>query len=109
MEIKREHLTENSFFKMLVEETGKYVLDILSNKPLQQSNPCVVEVNKPEIDLLSTAEILDLTHPPIGRTTLYNWTKAGKVKAFKVGKRVYYSKANILEFLTSIQKRPPKF
>lgn len=60
-------------------------------------------------DLISVTETLKLTKPPIGRTTLYLWVKGGKISVFKVGKRSYFSKNAVLRFLTSVEKKPPKF
>lgn len=62
-------------------------------------------IDKSEV-LLSVQETLQLTKPPIGRTTLYLWTKAKKIKAYKIGKRVLYSKEEVLKFLTSVVKKP---
>lgn len=64
--------------------------------------------NSEDVDLISVDQVLHLTNPPISRTNLYYWTKAGKVQAFYVGTRVFYSKKAVLSFLTSVIKKPPK-
>lgn len=43
-----------------------------------------------------TCEILDIT-----RSTLYLWTKSGKIQSKKLGNRVYYLKSDILKALNS--------
>ncbi len=80
------------------------LLDFLRKHHILKDAPKVL----PGENLISVANALKLTTPPIGRTTLHNWTKAGKITAYKVGRRVFYSKHSLLTFLTSVEKKPPK-
>ena len=38
----------------------------------------------------------------IGLTSLWNWTKKGKLKAYGIGNRVYYKKSELKESLVRI-------
>ena len=58
---------------------------------------------EPHSPWMSTTEVLELLK--IGRTTLYNRVKSGKIAAFRdpESNRTYYSRAQIDEYLTSCQ------
>jgi phage replication-related protein YjqB (UPF0714/DUF867 family) len=40
----------------------------------------------------------------IDSSTLWHWTNKGKVKAYGIGNRRYYKKAELLESLTALKK-----
>ncbi|MCT3845995.1 excisionase family DNA-binding protein [Elizabethkingia anophelis] len=44
-----------------------------------------------------TAKLLNVSYP-----TLFHWNKDGKLKAKKLGKRVYYSKEDVKEALNKL-------
>lgn len=57
-----------------------------------------------EEKLLSPEETRKIFDPPISRVTLINWTKAGKLTAYRMGGRVYYKRSEVLTASTSLQK-----
>jgi hypothetical protein len=57
---------------------------------------------EPDI-LLTRTEASDLLRVSI--TTLWNWTKAGKVTAYGIGNRVYYKKHELLASLKTFRHR----
>jgi len=58
-----------------------------------------VDKNDPYV-LLSRAEACDLLK--VSLTTLWNWTKADKVKAYRMGNRIFYKKKELLESLVKL-------
>jgi excisionase family DNA binding protein len=60
----------------------------------------------PSPDLFTEKEICKLTYPAIPRSTINTWVNKGKITAYKVGKRTYYSKNEALAFLTRCKKLP---
>jgi hypothetical protein len=51
-------------------------------------------------ELLSRAEACNLLK--VNLTTLWNWSKKGKIIAYGIGNRVYYKRAELLERLVRI-------
>jgi len=59
------------------------------------------EAPEPEDKLLTVTETSRLLK--IDRTTLWKWTKQGKLKRYGMGNRVYYKKSEVLESITSLK------
>lgn len=59
------------------------------------------EPAEPENKLLTVAETSQLLK--IDRTTLWKWTKDGKLKRYGIGNRVYYKKSEVLESIISLK------
>lgn len=59
------------------------------------------EPSEPENELLTVAETSQLLK--IDRTTLWKWTKDGKLKRYGIGNRVYYKKSEVLESIISLK------
>lgn len=57
---------------------------------------------KDEDRLLSREEVCDLLQ--INKATLWKYTKAGKLKSYGIGRRVYYKKVEVLNSLTPLKK-----
>ncbi len=89
-----------SIYQLLVSDITQIVLEKIKQEYFSNS----LKGNNTDLKI----EVLNLTNPPIGRVTLYNWTLARKVKAYKVGSRNYYSKKAMIAFLTSTEKKPPQ-
>jgi hypothetical protein len=53
-------------------------------------------------ELLTREETCKLLQ--INSSTLFHWTNKGKVKAYGIGNRRYYKKAELLECLTPLKK-----
>jgi phosphorylcholine metabolism protein LicD len=53
-------------------------------------------------EILSREETLKFLH--IDSSTLWAWTKKGKVKAYGIGNRRYYKKAELLQSLIPLKK-----
>lgn len=58
-----------------------------------------IDKNDPDV-LLSRAEACDLLK--VSLTTLWNWTKSDKVKAYGMGNRIFYKKKELLESLVKL-------
>ena len=96
-----------SIYQLLVADITHAVFEKVKQELLSDRHTKNTISHKDEdVDLLSVEQTLNLTNPPIGRTTLHYWQKAGKVTAYKVGKRVFYSKRAVTTFLTSVAKSP---
>ena len=52
-----------------------------------------------EIEIYTLQEIEDLMH--VARRTLYNWIKAGKLKAFRVGKEWRVTREALNDFMNT--------
>ena len=53
-------------------------------------------------ELLTREQTCELLQ--INSSTLFHWTNKGKVKAYGIGNRRYYKKAELLECLTPLKK-----
>ncbi len=99
----------SSYDRLIDELTEKIIEKLKASGVLDSlSHSYKTAPESTEVDLISVEQTLNITNPPIGRTTLFYWTKSGKVTAYKVGKRVFYSKKAITSFLTSVVKKPPR-
>lgn len=54
--------------------------------------------------LLSPAETCKLFSPTISKVTLYEWTKQGLIPSYRIGGRVYYNYAEVIESAKRIRK-----
>ena len=63
-------------------------------KPLLKPQS-VNEINQPENELLTREEACKLLS--INKTTLWKYTKTGKLQSFGIGNRVMYKRSQILE------------
>ncbi|WP_242501821.1 helix-turn-helix domain-containing protein [Flavobacterium beibuense] len=77
----------------MIREAVKAELDDFKNR-LADSEPDV---------LLTRTEASALLKVNI--TTLWNWTKAGKITAYGIGNRVYYKKQELLSSLVAFRHR----
>jgi hypothetical protein len=62
------------------------------------------EQEKIQDQLLSAEETRKLFCPPISKVTLYNWTKQGKLKQYRIGYRIFYKYSEIQEALVQLKK-----
>ncbi|MDV3873372.1 hypothetical protein CMT47_19530 [Elizabethkingia anophelis] len=77
------------FSQITVEELGKFIEEKVS-KAIEK---LVLEKKSEEKSVYTrdeTARLLD-----VSLTTLFHWNNQGILKAKKIGKRVYYSKADV--------------
>lgn len=84
--VSPEELTE------LIKKSLKTELDYFK-KELNTSNPD---------EILTRTEAADFLK--INLSTLFLWTRKGKISAFGIGNRRYYKKENLLECLTKLDK-----
>lgn len=54
--------------------------------------------------LLSPAETCKLFNPVISKVTLHEWTKQGLIPAYRMGGRVYYNYAEVIDSAKRIRK-----
>src|SRR5688572_21104241 len=57
-----------------------------------------------EQKLLSPSEACKLFQPPISLVTLAKWTREGYLKSYRIGSRVFYKPAEILDSLQTLKK-----
>lgn len=57
---------------------------------------------KPEVELLNREEVCKMLS--INKTTLWKYTKMGKLKSYGIGNRVLYKRNEVLECLTLLKK-----
>jgi hypothetical protein len=85
------------------ESLGKMIEDCIE-KGLEKFNPTGKSVEAPYNDELLTREET-ISFLKIDSTTLWNWTRKGKVTAYGLGKRRYYKKSELIASLVPLQKR----
>lgn len=68
--------------------------------PLLQSSVAVTA--QPENDLLNREEVCKMLS--INKTTLWKYTKIGKLQSYGIGNRVLYKRNEVLECLTLLKK-----
>lgn len=56
----------------------------------------------PEVELLNREEVCKMLS--INKTTLWKYTKMGKLKSYGIGNRVLYKRNEVLECLTLLKK-----
>lgn len=78
---------ENISVEELVAMISNSVLDVL------ESRLKLLQKESDQQLLLTRAETAKYLH--VNMTTLWNWTKKGKIKAYGIGNRVYYKKNEI--------------
>ena len=50
-------------------------------------------------DVVSVEEVMDMLH--LGRVTVYELLKSGKIKALKVGRKYIIPKKSVIEFIAT--------
>jgi hypothetical protein len=88
---------------------------LLQNVSPEQFKELITNVSKTQLEdfkknfkanngdeLLTREETCKLLQ--INSSTLFHWTNKGKVKAYGIGNRRYYKKAELLECLTPLKK-----
>jgi hypothetical protein len=55
----------------------------------------------PPVELLTRKEVCDLLK--IDQSTLWSWTKAGKVNAYAISNRRYYKRNELIDCLTPLK------
>ena len=88
---------------------------LLQNVSPEQFKELITNVSKTQLEdfkknfkanngdeLLTREETCELLQ--IDSSTLWHWTNKGKVKAYGIGNRRYYKKAELLECLTPLKK-----
>lgn len=76
---------------------------------LRKIKDVIVEVVKgseteSQESLLSPSETCQLFAPRISKTTLAKWTKAGTLKSYRIGGRLFYKRSEILEAVKIVKR-----
>jgi excisionase family DNA binding protein len=74
----------------------------ITNKVLEGLEICLEQLQQKKHQELLLTRTETAKYLQINMTTLWNWTKKGKLKAYGLGNRVYYKKNEIDEALTRI-------
>ena len=88
-ELKLVHMPKEELIQEIVKVLDKALEKLNINKEAQQEKELYTREE--------TAKLLKVSFP-----TLFHWNKDGKLKAKKLGKRVYYSKQDVKEALNKL-------
>ncbi|MCT3834445.1 helix-turn-helix domain-containing protein [Elizabethkingia anophelis] len=88
-ELKLVHIPKEELIQEIVKVLDKALEKLNTNKEAQQEKELYTREE--------TAKLLNVSYP-----TLFHWNKDGKLKAKKLGKRVYYSKEDVKEALNRL-------
>lgn len=86
------------------------LIPITVNELLDKVKEIVLDAVKQNHDvkqratLLSPTETCKLFSPTISKVTLYQWTKQGLIPSYRMGGRVYYNYAEVIESAKRIRK-----
>lgn len=96
------------------DDSAKQSTIILTTVPLAELLSGMRQIVKDELQskqrheleekLLSPAEAVKLFQPKISTVTLSAWTKAGHLKSYRIGGRVYYKLSEVLSSLTTLKR-----
>lgn len=73
---------------------------IISDKEFEMMENIFESINKPEVDILNLDETADLLR--VSNQTIYNMIKAGRIKAYKVGREWRFMKSDIESFIQGV-------
>lgn len=86
------------FIPLTVDDLLNRVREIVSEAVKQNQE------EKLKAKLLSPTETCKLFSPTISKVTLYEWTKQGLIPSYRMGGRVYYNYAEVIESAKRIKK-----
>ena len=77
--------------------------DLISDKLVEKLEQRIITLNEKKVDeeLLTREETAKLLKVSI--TTLWHWTKSGKLIAYGIGNRVYYKRGEIMTALVAFR------
>lgn len=62
------------------------------------------QAQQQQAQLLSPAEVCKLFQPAISKVTLHTWTKAGRLKSYSIGGRVFYKHGEVIEAAKEVKR-----
>lgn len=77
-----ESMMNHTFEKLL-----KGMNDVMNLKPIKESFE--------DIDLMDMEETLSILK--VSKMTIHNWKKAGIIKSYKMGRKIYFKKSELIE------------
>lgn len=80
--------------KIFLEECVNNVLQT------QQSTSTVVEAPEPLIQIDEVCQIFNISKP-----TVHEWKRSGKIPFYRVGRRIYFKRSEIMYALQDVKKR----
>lgn len=83
---------------MTVEELMNRFQQVVDKALLERENSILQE------KLLSPSETCKLFEPNISKVTLNKWEKGGRIKAYRLGGRVYFRYSEIMDSLKTLKK-----
>ncbi len=89
-----------SFYESLVSDITGRVFEKISLLMKEPKNLLQDEICSAP-DLISPKETLKLFSPAISRTTLYNYTTKGLLTPYQIGRRVFYSRSEVIQQVKS--------
>ena len=81
--------------------TIEELTEIISEKALQKLESLIKSIHVDE-ELLTRAQTSELLK--VNFTTLWKWTKAGKIHSYGLGNRVYYKRGELMKAVISLNK-----
>ena len=94
-------MSKIELFSVTTEQLQKAIIDSLKNE--LQEFKLNFNTQKQSDDLLTRKEACEFLK--IDSSTLWHWTNKGKVKAYGIGNRRYYKRAELLECLIPLKKQ----
>lgn len=80
-------------------DTLKNILQEVVDNSLQKQTQQTIEAG-----LLSPAETCKIFNPAISKVTLHSWTKDGLIPVHRIGGRIFYKHAEVIEAAKRIKK-----
>ena len=85
-----DYPTLENLLKHTLEKLVNGMHDVMNLKPIKESFKTV--------DLLDMEETVEILK--VSKVTIHNWKKKGFIKSYKVGRKLYFKKAELVEALT---------
>jgi excisionase family DNA binding protein len=82
-----DYPTLESMMNQTFEKILKGMHDLINLKPIKESID--------GIDLIDTEETLSILK--VSKMTIHNWKKKGIIKSYKVGRKIYFKKSELIE------------
>jgi excisionase family DNA binding protein len=82
-----------------INELAEALIPLLIS-PVKTAEPTQTVI--PKVELLNREEVCKMLS--INKTTLWKYTKVGKLKSYGIGNRVLYKRNEVLECLTLLKK-----
>ena len=95
------YIETNNMKNLFIEAIGVQELKTIIAEAVRVELGKIDFSQKGKLEILNRVEVSKLLN--VSMVTLSTWTKTGKIKAYRIGNRVYYKKLNIEEAMKEIK------